>query len=31
MSRKKTAIIIGFFVAWFVVIRWVLPMCGVGT
>ncbi len=31
MSRKKTAIIICIFVGWFVVIRWVLPMCGVGT
>jgi hypothetical protein len=31
MSRKKTAIIIGILAAWFVLIRWVLPMFGVGT
>jgi hypothetical protein len=31
MSWKKATLITGFFVAWFVLIRWVLPMCGVGT
>lgn len=31
MNWKKTTLIIGIIVLWFVLIRWVLPKCGVGT